>query len=141
MLSTEFPGGRDITACLPDDTRVLERDFIPRVAPLLHKNNDIDKSFYDKYDVKMGLRNKNGTGVRVGLTHIADVRGYDIDENRKKIAVPGKLFYRGIDVEDLVKGKKDSHFGYEEVLFSKYHIADICGCQIRLANKPSLSVD
>ena len=68
MLSTEFPGGRDITACLPDDTRVLERDFITRVAPLLHKNNDIDKSFYDKYDVKMGLRNKNGTGVRVGLT-------------------------------------------------------------------------
>ena len=118
MLSTEFPGGRDITACLPDDTRVLERDFITRVAPLLHKNNDIDKSFYDKYDVKMGLRNKNGTGVRVGLTHIADVRGYDIDENRKKIAVPGKLFYRGIDVEDLVNASiREKRFGYEETSY------------------------
>ena len=118
MLSTEFPGGRDITACLPDDTRVLERDFITRFAPLLHKNNDIDKSFYDKYDVKMGLRNKNGTGVRVGLTHIADVRGYDIDENRKKIAVPGKLFYRGIDVEDLVNASiREKRFGYEETSY------------------------
>lgn len=118
MLSTEFSGERDMTACLPDDTRVLEHDFISRVTPLLHKNNDIDKSLYDKYDVKMGLRNKNGTGVKVGLTHIADVRGYDIDENKKKIAIPGKLYYRGIDVEDLVNAAiREKRFGYEETSY------------------------
>ena len=107
-----------MTACLPDDTRVLEHDFISRVTPLLHKNNDIDKSLYDRYDVKMGLRNKNGTGVKVGLTHIADVRGYDIDENKKKIAIPGKLYYRGIDVEDLVNAAiREKRFGYEETSY------------------------
>ena len=85
MLSTDSSAFHDMAVNLSDDTKVLEHDFISKVTPLLHKNNDIDKAFYDKYDVKIGLRNKNGTGVRVGLTHIADVRGYDIDENKKKI--------------------------------------------------------
>lgn len=118
MLSTDSSAFHDMAVNLSDDTKVLEHDFISRVTPLLHKNNDIDKAFYDKYDVKIGLRNKNGTGVRVGLTHIADVRGYDIDENNKKIAIPGKLYYRGIDTEDLVNAAiRENRFGYEETSY------------------------
>ena len=96
MLSINSTSFHDLISYLSDDARLLEHDFISEITPLLHKNNDIDKACYDKYDVKIGLRNKNGTGVRVGLTHIADVRGYDIDENKKKIPIPGKLFYRGL---------------------------------------------
>lgn len=118
MLSTDSSGIYDLTSSLPNDTRILERDFISKASSLLYRNNEIDKSLYDRYDVKMGLRNKNGTGVRVGLTNIADVQGYDIDENKTKISIPGKLFYRGIDVEDLVTAAmRENRFGYEETSY------------------------
>lgn len=77
---------------------------------------DIPNKWYKEYNVKKGLRNEDGTGVRVGLTRVADVVGYEETEEGIK-AIPGKLFYRGIDVNDLVMGKRGSHFGYEEVCF------------------------
>ena len=118
MFSLDTTSIHDLISYLSDDARILEHDFISETTPLLYKNNDIDNAFYDKYDVKIGLRNKNGTGVRVGLTHIADVRGYDIDENRKKVPVPGKLFYRGYNVEDIVDSViRENRFGYEEVSY------------------------
>jgi len=64
-------------------------------------NDYIDSDLYPKFNVKRGLRNADGTGVLVGLTRVGDVHGYIIDEG-DKIAVPGKLYYRGIDVEDIV---------------------------------------
>ena len=77
---------------------------------------DIPNKWYKEYNVKKGLRNEDGTGVRVGLTRVADVVGYEETEEGIK-AIPGRLLYRGIDVLDLVNGKKGSHFGYEEVCF------------------------
>ena len=35
------------------------------------------------YDVKRGLRNKNGTGVLVGLTEIGSVHGYTVEDGTK----------------------------------------------------------
>ena len=77
---------------------------------------EIPNKWYKEYNVKKGLRNEDGTGVRVGLSRIADVVGYEETEEGIK-AIPGKLYYRGIDIVDLVKGKLGSHFGYEEVCF------------------------
>lgn len=77
---------------------------------------EIPNKWYKEYDVKKGLRNEDGTGVRVGLTRVADVVGYEETENGIQ-AIPGKLYYRGIDIMDLVEGKHGSHFGYEEVCF------------------------
>lgn len=89
-----------------------------RVMLLKENNDDIDQSLYDKYNVKIGLRNKNGTGVCVGLTRIADVHGYRVDENGNKIPEPGKLFYRGISVEDIVENcMAEDRFGYEETSY------------------------
>ena len=42
------------------------------------EHNFIDPSLYSRYRVKAGLRNDNGTGVKVGLTKICDVIGYKI---------------------------------------------------------------
>ena len=42
------------------------------------EHNFIDSSLYSRYRVKAGLRNENGTGVKVGLTKICDVIGYKI---------------------------------------------------------------
>ncbi len=74
-------------------------------------NDPINPDLYEKYDVKRGLRNANGTGVLVGLTRIGDVVGYEIGANGEKIPVPGRLMYRGYDVVDLVKDA-ESHDDY-----------------------------
>ncbi len=83
----------------------------------ISENNHIDLELYSKYNVKRGLRNADGTGVLVGLTRVGDVHGYIIDEG-EKIAVPGKLYYRGIDVEDLAAAAEEEHrFGFEETIY------------------------
>ena len=74
-------------------------------------NDPINPDLYEKYDVKRGLRNANGTGVLVGLTRIGDVVGYEISANGEKIPVPVRLMYRGYDVIDLVKDA-ESHDDY-----------------------------
>jgi citrate synthase len=87
------------------------------LCEVAEKNNRIDPQFYSKFNVKRGLRNANGTGVLVGLTEIGDVHGYIIDEN-EKIPVPGKLRYRGIDVEEIISGyQKEGRFGFEETCY------------------------
>lgn len=76
--------------------------------------NSFSQEIYNKYNVKRGLRNEDGTGVLVGLTEIGDVHGYIFDEN-EKIPVDGRLYYRGVDVYDLVNGFiSENRFGFEE---------------------------
>ena len=80
-------------------------------------NSCIDESLYNLYDVKRGLRDKNGKGVLTGLTEIGDVHSYDMIDG-KAVPCEGKLFYRGIDIEDIVKGFLDENrFGFEEVTY------------------------
>jgi citrate synthase len=91
----------------------LSEEFI-KIAT---KNNSIDPKYYDLYNVKKGLRNKNGTGVLVGLTQVGSVQGYDLLDN-EKIPKEGELYYRGIDVKKLVKGfQNDKRMGFEETIF------------------------
>ena len=96
----------------------LETSFVQTMSEHLINNNSIDGSLYGKYDVKRGLRDSNGAGVVVGLTKIGDVQGYKVNENNEKVAIDGKLFYRGIDVEDIVNNcLADNRFGYEETSY------------------------
>lgn len=78
--------------------------------------NRIDPSLYAKYRVKSGLRNENGTGVKVGLTKISDVIGYQI-VNGNKQNLPGRLIYRGYDIEELISLREEHRFGYEMTAF------------------------
>ena len=76
----------------------------------VHINNEL----FEKYNVKRGLRNKDGTGVLVGLTNIGDVVGYKKNENGEVCPIDGKLFYRGYDLEDITKDILQSkRFGYD----------------------------
>lgn len=77
---------------------------------------DIPNNLFKEHNVKKGLRNEDGTGVRVGLTRVSDVVGYEIEDG-KKVNVPGKLYYRGIEISDLVNGKQNSRYGFEETSF------------------------
>ena len=80
-------------------------------------SNRIDPRFDTLFQTKRGLRNPDGSGVLVGLTTISTVIGYNkIDE--EVVPVEGQLFYRGIDVADLVRGaEEEDRFGYEETAF------------------------
>ena len=90
---------------------------IDKLAILTESNSLIEPELYDKYNVKRGLRNSNGTGVLVGLTKIGSVEGYKLIDD-KKIPEEGKLFYRGINVEEIVDGfQKDNRMGFEETTY------------------------
>ncbi len=82
------------------------------------RENKINTSLYDKYEVKRGLRDINGKGVLTGLTDISEVKASEVDENGVSHPCDGKLYYRGYDVEEIIAGfTKDKRFGFEEVTY------------------------
>ncbi|MEE0930680.1 MAG: citrate/2-methylcitrate synthase [Acutalibacteraceae bacterium] len=91
---------------------------IYRLSKKCVENNMIDPEFYNKYDVKRGLRDVNGKGVLTGLTEISEVFSFIENSDGTRIPQDGKLFYRGYDVEDIVKGfTSENRFGFEEVAY------------------------
>ena len=99
------------------------------------EHNDIANDLFRKYDIKKGLRNEDGTGVRVGLTKIADVVGYKYVEEVKTDDI-GKLYYRGIELRDIIHGRNyETICGYEETCFlllfgylpKKEELQEFCG--------------
>lgn len=100
-----------------EKTPRLTEKLLGHYAARLRQNGKIDATLYQKYNVKRGLRNADGTGVLVGLTRIGSVHGYIIDENEKQ-SVEGKQLYRGIDVQDLVAGfQAEKRPGFEECAY------------------------
>ena len=75
---------------------------IRALAELCVKNTQIDPELYVKYDVKRGLRDLNGKGVLAGLTNISDIISSKTVDG-KSVPCEGKLYYRGYDVEELVR--------------------------------------
>ena len=95
-------------------------DMTPEIVALseiaLH-NSQIDPDDYVKYDVKRGLRDLNGKGVLAGLTEVSEIVAKKVVDG-KEIPCDGKLYYRGIDVEELVAGTlADKRFGFEESVY------------------------
>lgn len=98
-------------------TEKQKEAMLKKLEKLAIHNDPINPDLYPKYDVKRGLRNANGTGVLVGLTRIGDVVGYEIKDGQK-IAVPGRLIYRGYNVEDIIKDAElNKQFGYEQCAY------------------------
>lgn len=80
------------------------------------KVNSVDPELYERYPVKRGLRNSDGSGVIAGITNISNVHGYVISEG-DKIADEGKLTLRGYDLYDLLSGDENKRFRYEEIVY------------------------
>ena len=96
---------------------MIDRDWLNKYASKVREADRIDPALYRKYGVRRGLRNDDGTGVLVGLTTIGNVHGYLTSEG-ERVAIPGELFYRGINVKDIVSADRREHrFGYEEVAY------------------------
>ncbi|MDR1465353.1 MAG: citrate synthase [Oscillospiraceae bacterium] len=91
------------------------REAFQLLCGTMRENNAIDSGSYASYHVKRGLRNSDGTGVMAGLTKICSVDGYYVRDG-ERVPQPGRLYYRGIDMTDLIAGARaEGRFGYEEV--------------------------
>lgn len=91
--------------------------YISALAELARGEDKIDEELYKKYQVNRGLRDLNGKGVMTGLTEISEIESNRIEDG-KSVPCEGRLFYRGIDVRDLVRGfTADGRFGFEETVY------------------------
>ena len=95
----------------------VSADNFSELCSELKSYSSVSPEYFDRFEVKRGLRNRDGSGVMAGLTKVCAVEGYYIDDGERK-PVEGHLRYRGIDINDLVDGcLKENRFGYEEVVW------------------------
>ncbi len=95
-------------------------DITPEIYELterIYSTGNIDPELYTKYQVKRGLRDISGKGVLAGLTRISDIRSF-IEKDGESVPCEGKLFYRGINIKDIVKGFiTEKRYGFEETAY------------------------
>ena len=80
----------------------IEDSDIHNLCKDLVQYSEIQPSYYERFDVKRGLRNADGSGVIAGITRICMVHGYVMSEGERQ-PIPGQLIYRGYDINDLIE--------------------------------------
>ena len=102
---------------MTEQTQRIRMEAIAYLCEEYLKNNFIDPETSERLGVKRGLRNPDGTGVLAGLTNVCDVVGYDWVDG-KRVPAAGKLIYRGIDVDRLIRAAaEEDRFLFEEVIW------------------------
>lgn len=92
--------------------------YIEKMAQRSVSRNGIMPDMYEKHHVNRGLRDLNGKGVVTGLTEVSCIKSKDIDKDGFEVPCKGQLYYRGININDLVDGfLKDDRFGFEEAVY------------------------
>ena len=95
---------------------LLETD-IAHLSENIAQQYAIPAQYFEDQSIKRGLRNADGTGVLIGVSKVGSVQGYYMMDG-ERVPMPGKLYYRGISVEDIVGAhRKSGTFGYEEVAY------------------------
>ena len=101
---------------MPTNTSTPGTD-ITQLCNQLVEHSQIDARLYEKFHVKRGLRNSDGSGVTAGITRICNVHGYVINESEVQ-PIPGELIYRGYSIEDLVeRAEQEDRFVFEEIVY------------------------
>ena len=97
--------------------REIDPQVISTLCSNLAPHNHIRTELFQRYGVKRGLRNADGTGVLAGITRLSNVHGYLLNEGERE-PIQGRLTYRGIDLYDLLYGfESEDRFGYGETAF------------------------
>ncbi|MDE7169478.1 MAG: citrate synthase [Mucispirillum sp.] len=100
-----------------EECSAVKEHLIYNLSDSMREAAEMDLELFKQYGVKRGLRNEDGTGVLVGLTRIGNVVGYEKTE-AGLTPIPGKLYYRGINVDDMVHSLlKEKRLGFEEVSY------------------------
>ena len=98
------------------ESRVSDSN-IRMLCEQIRKYNYIAPADFDRFNVKRGLRNSDGTGVMAGITRVCSVEGYYLDDG-EKVPREGRLKFRGIDMESIVNACiEEDRFGFEEVVY------------------------
>ena len=98
-----------------DFSRITPR--IEALGALCRENSTIDQQLYTQYSVNRGLRDLNGNGVLTGLTEISEIQSHKMVDG-EKVPCEGQLFYRGVNIENIVQGfMSEKRFGFEEVTY------------------------
>lgn len=93
------------------------KEFMSNLYDKIYNMKKLDAELYKKYDVKKGLRDISGKGVLAGLTEIAEVHAYVIEDDYL-VPCEGQLYYRGYNLRDIVEGfTKGGYFGFEEIIY------------------------
>ena len=102
---------------MPTYISPIPNDALSSLCEEIKKNSAISGEYFERFDVKRGLRNRDGSGVMAGLTKVCSVEGYYIDDGERK-PIEGHLKYRGIDVNHIVDAcVAEDRFGYEETVW------------------------
>lgn len=92
-------------------------DLQKKYGNIIVKNDNIDAALYTNNGVKRGLRDQNGKGVLTGITNISRIESSKIIDG-KSVPCPGRLYYRGYNIYDLVNDfKGNDRFGFEETAY------------------------
>lgn len=93
------------------------RGFTEKYSKVCKKNDSVEKDLFTEYGVKRGLRDLNGKGVVTGITNISRIESSEIVDG-KTVPCPGKLYYRGYHIQELVKGfMEEGRYGFEEIAY------------------------
>jgi len=99
----------------------MGEQILQKIQELMLKHDTIPQDIIEKKNIKLGLRNADGTGVKVGITAKGSCIGYDmVEKNGKRVKqpLPGKLFYSNYDIEKIISTLElEKRFGYEEIVF------------------------
>ncbi len=101
---------------MPDSTGYNDDNVLARFFGKSSNYTDIPNKLFKEYNVKKGLRNEDGTGVRIGLTRVSDVIGYQTLEDGSVVPCEGDLCFRGYSIKDLIRNRQ-KNYGFEETVF------------------------
>lgn len=96
-------------------TEIMD-DYTKKMTPVCIEHDTISDELFSLHGVNRGLRDINGKGVVTGLTNISKVNSFK-DVDGKRVPCDGELWYRGYQVQDLIKKYGTGRFGYERVSF------------------------
>ena len=102
---------------MPTYIEPVNDKYLSALCDELKRYSAISPEYFDRFEVKRGLRNRDGSGVMAGLTKVCAVEGYYIEDGERK-PIEGRLKYRGVNVNDIVNAcVAENRFGYEETVW------------------------
>lgn len=119
-------------------------DYAIKQETVCRKNDSISDKLFEEYGVNRGLRDMNGKGVLTGLTTISKIVSFQ-DVDGKKEPCDGQLWYRGYNVQNLVKRMGDDGFGFEKTAYlllfgempGEEELREFCGIMARCRTLPT----
>ncbi len=99
------------------------KNILSKIDALARYHNEVSPDLVKTKDIKLGLRNSDGSGVVAGITSKGEVLGYERvpDERGGGYVVKpvhGRLLYCGYDAIELARRiQAEDRFGFEEVAY------------------------